>query len=141
MHPALMFYGGSVAAYAGFQWTVHVVVYRQFAAVPAAAFPAYEHLHQRRISFVVGPLFAALVASVGWLIIDRPEGVPEWAVLMAAALVLVVLAVTGFRAVPLHGRLSQSWDEGTYRSLLRVDLLRTIVATVNLVLVAALVAQ
>ncbi|MDQ5839915.1 MAG: hypothetical protein M3537_01910, partial [Chloroflexota bacterium] len=57
---------------------VHVVVYRQFDAVPAEAFPRYEGLHQRRISFVVGPLSAALVLSVGWLILDRPTQVPLW---------------------------------------------------------------
>ena len=68
----LMVYLAAAAGYAGFQWTVHVVVYRQFSAVPPASFGAYERSHQRRISFVVGPLFAALVGAAGWLIIERP---------------------------------------------------------------------
>jgi hypothetical protein len=42
------------AAYAGFQWTVQVLVYRQFPLVPPAAFAAYEAAHQRRVGFVVG---------------------------------------------------------------------------------------
>ena len=136
MPAVLMLTLAAVAAYAGFQWTVHVVVYRQFSAVPAAAFPEYERLHQQRITRVVGPLFAVLVASVCWLLIDLPAGVPLWSALAAAGLVLAILAITGLGAVPLHRRLSKSWDGGTYRALLRVDLVRTVIATGNLVLIA-----
>lgn len=117
------------AAYAGFQWTVHLVVYRQFAAVPAAAFADFERAHQRRISVLVGPLFAALALSTGWLLIDRPVAVPLWAAVAAAALVAVIIGVTAFGAVPLHRRLSAGWDAGAYRSLLRVDLVRILAAT------------
>lgn len=129
MSPAAVCFLLSAAAYAGFQWTVQVVVYRQFAAVPAAAFADYERLHQRRISYVVGPLFAALVLSAVWLVADRPAGVPMWLVLVAAGLVVVILGITGFAAVPQHRRLSAGWDAGAYRALLRVDLLRTVIAT------------
>ena len=94
------------AAYAGFQWTVHLVVYRQFAEVPAAAFADFERAHQRRISVLVGPLFAALVISTGWLLIDRPVAVAGWAAAAAAALVAVVVGMTAFGAVPQHRRLS-----------------------------------
>lgn len=136
---ALTLYLISVAAYAGFQWTVHVVVYRQFSAVPPAAFPDYERLHQRRISLVVGPLFAALIASSGWLLLNRPVGAPLWAVITSAGLVVLILLVTGLGAVPLHRRLSQSWDEPAYRSLLRVDLVRTLLASGNLMLALVIV--
>ncbi len=130
-----------VAAYAGFQWTVHVVVYRQFSAVPAEVFPAYERLHQQRITRVVGPLFAALVVTTGWLTIDRPEAVPLGAAVSAVGLVALILVVTGGWAVPLHRRLSDSWDSGTYRSLLKIDLVRTLLATVNLALAATMAIQ
>jgi hypothetical protein len=46
---------------------------------PADAFPVYERLHRRRISYLVGPLFAALISSTGWLLLDRPPTVPAWA--------------------------------------------------------------
>ncbi|MGS0688545.1 DUF1772 domain-containing protein [Nakamurella sp. GG22] len=117
------------AAYAGFQWTVHLVVYRQFPLVPAAAFADYEQGHQRRISMLVGPLFAALVISTGWLLIDRPVTVAGWAAATAAALVAVIIGMTAFGAVPLHRRLSVGWDPDAYRGLLRVDLVRTLAAT------------
>lgn len=117
------------AGYAGFQWTVHLVVYRQFAAVPAAAFAAYERAHQRRISALVAPLFAALVLSTGWLLIDRPAVVPGWAAAAAALLVAVIIGMTAFGAVPLHRRLGAGWDLQAHRRLLRVDLVRTLAAT------------
>ena len=141
MPTVLTLYLVSVAAYAGFQWTVHLVVYRQFPVVPAAAFPEYERLHQQRISRVVGPLFAALVATVGWLLLDLPATTPLWSAALSAGLVALILVVTGFGAVPLHRRLSESWDDKTFRSLLRVDLSRTVLATGNLVLAVILVAQ
>ncbi len=117
----------SAAAYAGFQWTVQWVVYPQFALVPPLAFTEYERVHQRRISHVVGPLFAALVLSTGWLAVNGPAGPAAAAV--AVGLVAVVLGVTAFVAVPLHRRLSAGWDPAAHRSLLRADLVRTAAAT------------
>ena len=115
------------SAYAGFQWTVHLLIYPQFAAVPPSTFPAFERGHQRRISFVVGPLFAAIVLSAVWVVVDRPAGV--WPGVLAAGLVTVILGVTAFLAVPLHRRLSGGWDPVAYRALLRADLVRTVAAT------------
>lgn len=138
MPPVLIAYLVSTAAYAGFQWTVHVVIYRQFSAVPEHAFAEYERLHQRRISFVVGPLFAALVVSVGWLLIDRPASVARWVAGLAAALVAIILGITAFAAVPLHRRLSGQWDGKAYNKLLKVDLARTLVATASLALAIAI---
>jgi hypothetical protein len=117
------------AAYAGFQWTVHLVVYRQLAGVPTSAFAEFERAHQRRISVLVGPLFAALVISTGWLLIARPVAVAGWSAVAAAALVAVIIGLTAFGAVPLHRRLSVGWDADAYRRLLRVDLVRTLAAT------------
>lgn len=126
------------ALYAGFQWTVHVVMYRQFAAVPEDAFPRYESLHQRRISYLVGPLFGALVLGTGWLVLDRPPSVPGWAPAVAAALLAVLLGATAFLAVPQHRRLGVAWDPVAYRALLRADLIRVIAATTSVALAVGL---
>jgi len=120
--------------YAGFQWTVQVVVYRQFPEVPAEAFPRYEGLHQRRITYLVGPLFGALVLSTGWLGLDRPPTVPGWVPAVAAALLAVVLGATAFLAVPQHRRLGVAWDPVAYRALLRADLIRVVAATASVAL-------
>ena len=118
-----------VAAYAGFQWTVRGLVYPQFAQVPPAAFAAYERSHQRRVTRVVGPLFAGQGATTSALLIARPAGTPVVAVLAGAACLAVVLGVTGLLAVPLHRRLDRGWDPAAHGRLLRVDSVRVAAAT------------
>lgn len=121
-------------AYAAFQWTVRLVVYPQFRAVPPAAIPAYEQSHSRRITRVVGPLFAALVVLAVLLLLARPDDVPLWAALGSAGLVLAVLGLTAVVAVPAHRALGAAWDPSAYRRLLHVDSARAIAATLNVVL-------
>ena len=128
----------SVCAYAGFQWTVHLVVYPQLAAVPPDSFVDYEQAHQRRISYLVGPLFATLLITTILVCVRHPAGSPLWLPAVSAVLLLVILAVTGLFAVPLHRRLERGWDRTAHHSLVRVDALRLAAATAN-VLVSAIV--
>ena len=117
------------AAYAGFQWTVRVLVYPQMAMVPPEAFPAYEHRHQRRITRVVGPLFVGQAVTTLWLLVHRPPGTPLLAVLVSAASLAVVLELTALGAVPQHRRLDRGWDPAVHRRLVHVDTLRALTAT------------
>ncbi len=121
------------AAYAGFQWTVRFLVYPQFAQVPPHAFAAYERSHQRRVSVVVGPLFAGQGLTTLLLLGLRPAGVPLLPVLAGAACLAVVLAVTALLAVPLHRHLDRGWDVAAHRRLLRVDGVRVAAATAGTV--------
>jgi hypothetical protein len=120
-----------VGGYAGFQWTVRVLVYPQFTAVPAAASAAYEAGHSQRISFVVGPLFAGQLVTTGWLLLARPAGVLTAAVLASAACLAAVLLVTALLAVPRHRQLAGGFDAAAFAGLLRADSLRTAAATLN----------
>lgn len=120
-----------VSAYAGFQWTVRVVVYPQFALVPAAAFARYELAHQQRITRLVGPLFGGQLLTTAAVLWWRPDGASLAAAVSGAVLLAIVLALTGLLAVPLHRRLSAGWDDGAFRGLLRVDALRVAAATAN----------
>ena len=117
------------AAYAGFQWTVRVLVYPQFAQVPPAAFPAYERSHQRLVTRVVGPLFAGQVLTTALVLALRPSSVPLLPVLAGGAFLALTLAVTALVAVPLHRRLDRGWDAAAHRRLLRVDGVRAAAAT------------
>ena len=101
--------------YAGFQWTVQVVVYRQFPEVPAEAFPRYEGLHQRRITYLVGPLFGGLVLSTGWLGLDRPPTVPGWAPAVAAALLAALAPLPSWRCRSTGGVVSPGTRRPTAR--------------------------
>lgn len=143
MSPVLVAHLVATAAYAGFQWTVHLVVYRQLPAVPRSpmgAFEAYERQHQRLITPLVGVLFGALTITTVLLLVLAPAGSPLWLRVTAAAMLLIVVGVTGLLAVPEHRRLSDGWDPAAYRRLLRVDLARTVAATVNVAAAAALLA-
>lgn len=118
----------AAALYTGFQWTVRVVVYPQFSEVPAPAFAAYEARHQQRISFAVGPLFLALGVTAILLFAFPPAGVSRWWTAAPGACVAVILGVTAFLAVPLHRALSNGFDAGLHRRLLRVDTARLLTA-------------
>jgi hypothetical protein len=120
----------STSAYAGFQATVRLVVYPQMTGVPAPAFAAYEAAHTRRVSVVVGPLFAALAVTTSGLL-----AVPGLRAAGAAAAVLlaVLLGVTAFGAVPEHRRLGAGFDAAAHRRLLRWDAVRLVLAVAALV--------
>ena len=122
-----------VGGYAGFQWTVRLLVYPQFTDVPAAAFADYEGSHSRRIARVVGPLFAGQLVTTGWLLVQRPAGVVVSGLVASAVCLAVVLAVTGLAAVPQHRVLGGGFDPAAYARLLRADDVRVLAASVNVV--------
>ncbi|MCW2527930.1 MAG: hypothetical protein JWM76_2790 [Pseudonocardiales bacterium] len=83
----------SAAVYTGCQWTIRIVVYPQFAKVGPAEFAGYELAHQRRVTWAVGPLFAALVISTGAVAVHPSAGAPVWTVVAAARLVVVMVVL------------------------------------------------
>ena len=128
-----------VAGYAGFQWTVRVLVYPQFAGV-GEGFAAYERAHQQRVTRVVGPLFVGQGVTTVWLLVLLLRGdVPALPVLGSAVCLAVVLGVTAAGAVPLHRRLDAGWDAEAHHRLLRVDSVRVAAASANVVLAGWLV--
>jgi len=126
---AVLAHLAATCAYAGFQWTIRVVAYPQLAKVPGEPFGPYLEAYQRRVTYLVGPLFGALVLATGWLALTG--GVPVGARLLAVALLAALLATTGLLAVPAHRGLSRGWDPAAHRRLLRVDGLRVVTATVS----------
>ncbi len=118
----------AAALYTGFQWTIRIVVYPQFAEVPTTGFAAYERGHQRRVSLAVGPLFVALGVTAVVFFVFPPGDVSRWWAVATGACVAVVLIATGLFAVPLHRALSAGFDAATHRRLLRIDSVRLIAA-------------
>ena len=128
-----------VAAYAGFQWTVRVLVYPQFAGV-GEGFAAYERAHQRRVTRVVGPLFVGQGVTTLWLLVLVLRGtVPAGPVLLGGLCLAVVLGATALGAVPLHRVLDAGWDAAAHRRLLRVDSVRVAAASAGVLAAAWLV--
>lgn len=128
----------ATALYAGFQWTIRMVVYPQFSGVGSADFVAYERAHQRRVSVTVGPLFAALVVATGALIAWPPAGVPWWSLAVAVVLLMVILGMTALLAVPLHRRLGAGFEAASHRRLLAVDSVRLAAALADVALAVSI---
>jgi hypothetical protein len=131
----------AAAGYLGFQWTIRVLVYPQFANVGRAELAAYEQAHQRLVSWAVGPLFAALILACAAVTVRPPPGTARWLVWSGDALTALVLVVTALLAVPLHRTLSAGFDRVAHRRLLGVDTIRLLAAGANVVVAVALLAQ
>ncbi|MEO7744969.1 MAG: DUF1772 domain-containing protein [Actinomycetota bacterium] len=119
----------ATSAYAGFQWTIRVVAYPQLAEVPRPAFTTYLAAYQRRVTYLVGPLFAALLLTTGLVALD--SAVTAVGRVLAVLLLGVVLGATTFAAVPQHSRLSAGWDAAAHRRLLTADTVRVVAATLD----------
>lgn len=131
VHPALAYLVAG-CLYAGFQLTVRVLVYPQMALVPATAWARYELAHQRRVSLVVGPLFALQLITTG-VLVTAGDTAPVGR-LAAVVLLGLLLALTAFGAAPAHGRLSQTFSESAYLALLRWDTCRVVLAVAQVAL-------
>lgn len=127
----------ATSAYAGFQWTVRVVAYPLLALVRGEGFARYLDAYQRRVTYLVGPLFVALALTCAGLARDREVVfVGRFA---SVVLFAVILSVTAWGAVPQHRRLSRGWSSDAHRRLLRADTLRVAAATANAALAVLLV--
>lgn len=126
----------ATCAYAGFQWTIRVVAYPQLAEVPGPAFTTYLAAYQRRVTYLVGPLFAALVVTTALVALDGDVG--DVGRVLPVLLLGVVLGATAFAAVPQHSRLSAGWDAAAHRRLLTADTVRVVAATLDAALALAL---
>lgn len=112
------------SAYLGFQLTVRVIVYPQFASVPAAAFAPYEARHQRLVTRVVGPLF--VLDGIGCLAAFATR--PSASATLAGLGLLAVLLLTGLGAVPAHRVLSGGFDAAVHHRLTTIDSMRVVAA-------------
>ena len=115
----------------GVIWVVQLVHYPLFAGVGAEGWAAYEAGHQARITWIVGPLMVAELATAVWLVIERPAPLPAWSVLLGVALVGVIWASTAFVQVPLHAALGGAFDAGAHARLVATNWVRTVAWTVR----------
>jgi hypothetical protein len=117
----------------GLIWVVQLVVYPQFAAVGEAAFAAYHADYTRRITWVVGPLMLAEVATAAFLLWHGDR--PLWLMASLAPLAACWLS-TACLQVPLHNRLARGFEAKTHRALVRSNWIRTAAWTLRGALVA-----
>jgi hypothetical protein len=114
------------AAHAGFQLVVTVVVYPALADLTPDRWQPAHDAHSRRVTRLVAPLYAAVVAVCGWALVDGPLSAP---VVVAVAGNAGALAATALVAGPTHGRLGREGKRPELvRRLLLADRVRTVAA-------------
>lgn len=129
------------AAMVGLIWLVQIVHYPLFAMVGTDGFADYERSHQRRISFVVGPLMAVEGITALWLAIDPPTGIARVWPLVGLALLGVIQLSTVLLQVPQHEALGSGYDAVRVQRLVRTNWVRTLGWSARGVLATGLVAH
>lgn len=127
---------GATLLMAGVIWIVQVVHYPLFAGVGREAFAAYEAQHQRRITWVVGPLMLIELATAVMLVVTHsPPGVPAWMPLLSLVLVGVIWLSTAFVQVPLHNALGGAFEAAAHARLVATNWIRTLAWSLRAALV------
>ena len=126
----------------GMIWCMQILEYPLFALVGPKEFPAYHRRHNRGLPFlVIIPSIAAFVSAVV-LIFTRPARLPLWASIAVAVLDLVIIVVTVVREAPLHAQLDrEGYSPTVIRQLVQWNWIRTLLWTVNALLLLVLMAQ
>jgi hypothetical protein len=127
-----MAHAGSTWFMVGLIWFVQVVHYPLMGAVPPHAFSAYATSHQRRTTWVVGPVMLIEVSSA-LLLVRAPRGEFTGTLLpwIGVALLVLIWASTFAVQVPLHARLASGFDRAVWHRLVATNWLRTIAWTVR----------
>ena len=130
---------GAVASWAmaGLIWMVQLVHYPMLAEFSALSPVTAAVDHQRRISWVVGPLMAAEGITALVLLVDRPATMGVISAWVAASLLGVALLSTVLVQVPLHSRLAAGHDSAVARRLISTNWVRTVAWTARGVVLAA----
>lgn len=130
---------GAAATWAmvGLIWMVQLVHYPMLVGWSQTSPQTAAAFHQRRISFVVGPLMAVEAVTALVLLIRRPETMGFLSAWVAAGLLGVALASTVLVQVPLHGRLAAGADDQAAARLCSTNWIRTAAWTLRGLLLAA----
>jgi uncharacterized membrane protein len=124
----------------GLIWVVQVVHYPML-AVYSQHSPAIAAVdHQRRITWVVGPLMAVEGVTALILLFDRPSTMGVLTAWVAAMLVGLALVSTVLIQVPLHAQLAAAHDAEAARRLIASNWVRTVVWTAKGLLLLAVLA-
>ncbi|MCX6395294.1 MAG: hypothetical protein NTV23_02285 [Propionibacteriales bacterium] len=119
------------ALHAGFQAVVTVLVYPALSEVPTDRWAVAHAAHSRRITYLVGPLYLAILVACGLAVHEEPGSVALWAAVGCQGAALLVTATL---AAPLHGVLGRVGPTAErLRTLVVVDRVRCLAAAAGLV--------
>lgn len=116
----------ATVAMVGLIWFVQIVHYPLFARVGPDVFVAYELVHQRRTSYVVGPPMAIEGVTALILLVAAPDGIRPALPIIGLALLAMIHASTVLLQVPTHAALADAHDADNIRRLVRTNWIRTV---------------
>jgi hypothetical protein len=133
---------GAAATWAmvGLIWMVQLVHYPMLARWSARSPVDAVVDHQRRITWLVGPLMAVEGVTALILLVERPASMSALAAWTAAALLAVALGSTVLLQVPLHRRLAERHDPDAARRLVSTNWVRTAAWTLRGLVLAVVLA-
>lgn len=120
------------ALHAGFQLAVSTLVYPALADEAPDRFAAAHDAHARRVTPLVGLVYAGVIASAATALARSQRDGPRVATTAALTAQAVALGTTAAVAAPLHGRLGRRRTDRDLRRLRRADLVRTLAAVAGL---------
>lgn len=141
---ALVLIGALAATWAmtGVIWVIQIVHYPIFDAVDRGAddvrWQEFGDRHRRSVSFVVGPFMLAEGVTGIWLVLDPPGDLSVVLPLAAGVLMAIAYGATALVSVPLHERLTASFDADAHRRLVSTNWIRTAAWTGRAVVVAVI---
>lgn len=118
----------------GLIWFIQVVHYPLFKSIGAANFTPYHLQHTRLTGFIAGPLMVLemLFALLMWW--HRPLGVSVQVAGILTGLLVIIWISTFTVQVPIHNRLSKTFDEAQVEKLVTSNWVRTLAWTVRAIL-------
>lgn len=123
-------------AMTGIIWFVQLVQYPSFVRVDPISFPAFHAHHSSAISVIVGPLMIAeAISAVAFLWAPLRVQTPSQ-IWLGIGLLGIIWASTFLLQVPAHTRLSESFNETTWRMLVNSNWLRTVAWSARAALVS-----
>lgn len=84
-------------------WLVQIVIYPSFGYYTADRLKQWHDRYVIRITWFVAPLMFAQIGILAYQLLNSYD----WSIMISAALVAAVWALTFFKAVPLHNEISQ----------------------------------
>ncbi len=116
----------------GLIWFVQVVHYPLMGEVPTDALSAYARTHQRRTTWIVGPVMLLEGGSALLLVWLPPAELAGTLMRWIGLALLVLIWISTFAVqVPLHERLASGFDRAVWRRLVATNWLRTMAWTVR----------
>ena len=110
----------------GLIWFVQLVHYPLFANIGEDRFLEYEREHQRRTTWIVGPLMLVeLISSLTWIWFP-PQHISRWWIVFGAMLAIGTWLCTAFVQMPLHTALGNAYTQVHQAALVRTNWWRTI---------------